>query len=130
MDSEGLSKLAEGDRDVHAIMRVARLNGARMVLSAVTLSEVVRGDRRDANINRAIAASGEVVPVTAEIGRAAGKLLAKAGLDGRCTVDAVVVATAALQAPPIVILTSDVNDITALVAETGLPKDAIHVRHV
>ncbi|MFB7619349.1 hypothetical protein [Kitasatospora sp. NPDC056181] len=98
-----------------------------MVLAAVTLTEVIRGDGRDANINRTVAASGQVIPVTEEIGRDAGKLLRLAGLDGRCTVDAMVVTVAARQARPVVILTSDPNDISALVDGLGLPKGEITV---
>ncbi|MFJ3793840.1 PIN domain-containing protein [Kitasatospora sp. NPDC090091] len=125
LDSEGLSKLAEGNGDVRAIVAKGLRQGYRIVLAAVTLAEVVRGDARDANINRTVSASGEVVPVTAEISREAGKLLRLAGLDGRCTIDAIVVTVAARQTRPVVILTSDPNDINALISGLGLPKNEI-----
>lgn len=131
LDSEGLSKLAAGHPDVRASVATAFRQGARVVIASVTITEVMRGDARDANLNRVIAASGSVVSVDESIAREAAVLLRRSGLGGgRCTVDALVVAVAARQATPVVILTSDLNDINALVAETGLPKGEILVRHV
>jgi predicted nucleic acid-binding protein len=73
-----------------------------------------------------------VVPVSAEIGRKAGELLGKTGLSGhRCAIDAVVGATALEMERPIVLLTSDPDDLARLVEEPERPKTGrITVIHV
>ena len=64
-----------------------------------------------------------VIPVTAEIARRAGELLGKTGLSGhRCTVDGVVAATALELERPMVLLTSDRDDLARLVEEPERPK--------
>ncbi len=64
-----------------------------------------------------------VIPVTAEIARRAGDLLGKTGLSGhRRTVDGVVAATALELERPMVLLTSDRDDLARLVEEPERPK--------
>lgn len=64
-----------------------------------------------------------VLPVTAEIARQAGELLGATGLSGhRCAIDAVVAATALVLDPPIILLTSDPDDMDRLTTEQGRPK--------
>ncbi|HEY9389501.1 MAG TPA: PIN domain-containing protein [Mycobacteriales bacterium] len=123
LDSEGLSKLADGDPRARAYLETAGLRRARAMVSAVTLAEVLRGSPRDALVHRVLSRV-LVMPVTAEIGCAAGKLLGVTGLSGhRCAIDAVVAATALLAARPVVLLTSDPNDLGRLVEEPGCAKD-------
>jgi predicted nucleic acid-binding protein len=56
-----------------------------------------------------------VVPVSAEIARRAGELLGATGLSGhRCAIDAVVAATALEVGRPVVLLTSDPDDLSRL----------------
>ncbi len=57
----------------------------------------------------------QVVPLTRDLGRAAGELLGASGLPATATVDAMVAATALGQPRPVVILTSDPRDLGALV---------------
>ncbi len=64
-----------------------------------------------------------VVPVTAQIARRAGELLGATGLSGhRCAIDAVVAAIALGLERPIVLLTSDPDDMNRLVEEPDRPK--------
>ena len=64
-----------------------------------------------------------VVPVTVQIARRAGELLGATGLSGhRCAIDAVVAATALGLKRPIVLLTSDPDDMNRLVEEPDRPK--------
>lgn len=122
LDSEGLSKLAAGDARARAYLATARARGARVVVSAITLAEVLRGGSRDASVHRVIARI-IVWPVDPELGRAAGELLGANGLPGhRCTVDSVVAATALAMARPVVLLTSDPDDLNRLVEEPACPK--------
>ncbi|MGH3172946.1 MAG: hypothetical protein ACRDPF_03650 [Streptosporangiaceae bacterium] len=88
-------------------------------MSAITLTEALRGGPRDA----AVLAGITVISVTEGIARRAGELLGATGLSGhRCAVDAVVAATALDAERPVVLLTSDPDDLNKLVEEPGRPK--------
>jgi predicted nucleic acid-binding protein len=64
-----------------------------------------------------------IVPVTAEIARRAGELLGTTGLSGHsCAIDAVVAATALDLERPVMLLTSDPDDLSRLAEEPGRPK--------
>jgi predicted nucleic acid-binding protein len=122
LDSEGLAKLAAGDAHAHAYLQSARARRARVAVSAITLTEVVRGGARDAPVHRVLSRV-TVLPVTAQIARHAGELLGATGLSGhRCAIDAVVAATALMLERPIVLLTSDPDDMNTLAGEPGRPK--------
>jgi predicted nucleic acid-binding protein len=122
LDAEGLAKLAVGDARVRGYLDSARARGAQVAVSAVTLTEALRGGPRDAAVHRVLARI-TVVPVTATIARRAGELLGATGLSGhRCAIDAVVAATALDLERPIVLLTSDPDDMSRLVEEPERPK--------
>lgn len=122
LDSEGLSKLATGDSRARAHLEIAIARRARVVASAMTLTEVLRGAPRDAAVH-GVFSRITVVPVSPGLGRHAGELLGVTGLPGnRCAVDAVVAATALERERPVVLLTSDPDDLGRLVEEPGRPK--------
>jgi predicted nucleic acid-binding protein len=131
LGSEGLSKLAAGDARAHAYLDSARTRRARVAASAITLTEVLRGGPRDAAVHRVLSRI-TIVPVTAQIARRAGELLGATGLAGhRCAIDAVVAAIALGLERPIVLLTSDPDDMNRLVEEPDRPKaERIAVIHV
>jgi predicted nucleic acid-binding protein len=131
LDSEGLSKLAAGDARAHAYLDSARARRVRVAASAITLTEVLRGGPRDAAVHRVLSRI-TIVPVTTQIARRAGELLGATGLSGhRCANDAVVAATALGLERPIVLLTSDPDDMNRLVEEPDRPKvERIAVVHV
>jgi predicted nucleic acid-binding protein len=131
LDSEGLVKLANGDQRVRAYLESARERGARVVASAITLTEVLRGGLHDARTHRVLSRI-TVLPVSAELGRSAGELLGATGLTGhRCAIDAIVAATALELVRPVLILTSDPDDLSTLVEEPDRTKDRrIAVVHV
>jgi predicted nucleic acid-binding protein len=131
LDSEGLVKLASGDSRARAFLTAARERGARVIVSAVTLTEVLRGGPRDAAVHHVLSRI-VVQPVSPELGRQAGELLGMAGLSGhRCAIDAVVAATALALPRPLVLLTSDPDDLTKLVEEPDrLKEERIAVIHV
>lgn len=124
LDSEGVSRAAT-DRSMYVRLKAAHLDGRRVVTSAAILAETVRGSPRDAGVYRVL---GKVVvePVTRVVGEQAGKLIGSAGLGTEQAVDAMVAATALAEAGPSLIVTSDVRDLAALVAE----HDRIAVVHV
>ncbi|MEV0089202.1 PIN domain-containing protein [Saccharopolyspora sp. NPDC050642] len=131
LDSGGLSKLATGDGRARAYLETARLRRSRVVVSAITLTEVLRGCARDALVHRVLSRVS-VVPVTPELARAAGELLGATGLSGhRCAIDAVVAATALELARPVVLLTSGPDDLSKLVEAPARPKaERVVVAHV
>jgi predicted nucleic acid-binding protein len=131
LDGEGLSRLAAGDARTRAYLDSARARGARVVVSAITLTEVLRGGPRDSAVHRVLSRI-TVVPVAAAVARKAGELLGTTGLSGhRCAIDAVVAATALEMERPVVLLTSDPDDMNKLVEEPDRPKaQRIAVVHV
>jgi predicted nucleic acid-binding protein len=131
LDSEGLSKLASGDARARAYLETALTRRARIVVSAITLTEVLRGSKRDAAVHRVLSRI-TIAPVTPEIARRAGELLGATGLSShRCAIDAVVAVTALGLERPAVLLTSDLDDMARLVEEPERPKDQrIVVTHV
>lgn len=131
LDSEGLSKLAAGDARARAHLDTARTRRARVTVNAITLTEVLRGGPRDAAVHSVLSRI-TVVPVTAEIARRAGELLGATGLSGHCcAIDAVVAVTALELERPVVLLTSDPDDLSRLVEEPEQPKaQRVAVVHV
>jgi len=131
LDSEGLFRLAAGDGRARGYFDSTRERGARVAVSAITLTETLRGGPRDAVVHQVLSRI-TVVPVTAAIARRAGELLGATGLSGhRCAIDAVVAATALEMVRPVVLLTSDPDDLTKLAEEPGRPKaQRIAVIHV
>ena len=122
LDSEGLSKLAAGNALARAHLETARFRRARVVVSAITLTEVLRGGSHDAAVHRVLSRI-TVLPVTSELARRAGELLGQTGLSGhRCAIDAVVAATALELDRPVVVLTSDPDDLATLTEEPERPK--------
>ena len=79
----------------------------------VVIAETIRGNARDAPVNRVLNAVGESPVATEEIGRTAGALLGVAA--STATVDALVVAQA-IEDGGAVILTSDPDDLGRLAA--------------
>lgn len=128
LDADGVSKAAEGDRSVQAWLERARELDADVIVSAVTLTEVLRGVPRDAGCNRVLKAV-DLWTVDEQLARRAGRLLGRVG--GNNTVDAVVAATAItaceqLASGRCVVLTSDPGDLRGLLSESL----QIHVRRV
>jgi predicted nucleic acid-binding protein len=113
LDSEGLSR-ASGNARIRAELTMARQFGATVYVSAVTLTETLRGGPRDVRIHALLKAIKKE-PVTPGQGRAAGELLGKTGRAD--TVDAIVAITAAEAGRSVRILTGDVDDLSALTAE-------------
>ena len=119
LDADGLSRAATRDAKAQAWLERARELDADVIVSAVTLAEVLRGGARDAGIDRVVKAS-DVWPADEQLTRHAGRLLGKASSDA--TVDAIVAATAAAGrqrhgAARCVVLTSAPHDLRMLLAD-------------
>ncbi|MFE1796910.1 PIN domain-containing protein [Streptomyces sp. NPDC059517] len=114
LDSEGLAKAVLRDRAVTGWLALARADDLRVITSAATLVEVVHP-----RINRPalewMLSRLVVEPVTEPIARHAVALLADTGRHGhKYAIDAVLSATALAAPSPVIVLTSDPEDLTAL----------------
>lgn len=122
LDCAGLTGLASGEPVVRAAARNVLARGGQVVVAATTLTEVLRGSPRDATVHRALKGI-TVEPVTARVARAAGELMGATGLNGhRCALDAVVAAVARACLGPVLLLTSDPDDMSALTPQPEVPK--------
>lgn len=122
LDAEGLVKLAQGNVMARSYYEDARAVRGAIVTAASTLTEVLRGGPKDAPLHR-ILSKITVVPIDSERARAAGELLGRTGLTGhRCALDALIATVALAQRRPVVLLTSDVRDLTRLTDEPERPR--------
>jgi predicted nucleic acid-binding protein len=122
LDAEGVVKLASGDALTRHRYEAARERRGRVVTAAPTLAEILRGVPRDAELHRVLSRI-TVVPIDGRLGRAAGELLGNTGLSGhRHALDALLAVVALEQERPVVLLTSDPDDLTRLTDEPGRPK--------
>jgi predicted nucleic acid-binding protein len=106
-DMGALIALERGDHRMRVVMRLARIDGVRIVVPAVALGEWWRGRSK---IRNAIVASVLVEPLGESLAKLAGEALAKVR---RATfIDAVVMASAAQRGD--VVYTSDQRDLDRL----------------
>lgn len=114
LDSEGLSKLLNDEEPVVALVAEARSRGMEVVVCALTIIEAVHTRTNKARLNW-ILSGLRVISVGDEEARAASALLMEAGLHGhKYAIDAAIAEAALRQLRPIVLLTSDVDDMTKL----------------
>jgi predicted nucleic acid-binding protein len=122
LDAEGLVKLSAGHPGAVSRARAANRRNAVVVTAATTLTEVLRGDQRDAPVHRVLR-KVKVVSIDSQQARAAGELLGRTGLSGRSHALAALVAIVALAQPrPVVLLTSDTGDMARLTEEPQRPR--------
>ncbi|WP_030462437.1 hypothetical protein [Kitasatospora sp. NRRL B-11411] len=114
LDSEGLSQLLADREPVVALVAEARARGMEVVISALTIIEAVH-PRADRARLRWLLSGLRIAPVGDEEAKAASALLLAAGLHGhKYAIDAAVAELALRQQRPVVVLTSDVDDLTKL----------------
>ncbi|WP_169981058.1 PIN domain-containing protein [Microbispora sp. H10836] len=114
LDSEGLSKWCAADQRVTAIVREAQNNDFRVAVSALTPIEAFDGRVTDDRLRWHLSRM-RVEPVTEVVSVHALDLLRESGLHGhKHAIDAVVAATALRSTKPVVILTSDEDDMSKL----------------
>ena len=114
LDSEGLSKLVNDHEPAVALVAEARKRGMEVVISALTIIEAAHSRTDKARL--AWVLSGLcIVHIGDEEAKAASGLLISAGLHGhKYAIDAAVAEMALRQQRPVVMLTSDVDDMTKL----------------
>jgi predicted nucleic acid-binding protein len=114
LDSEGLSAWVAQDRKVLSLLKVFHEMGADFVISTNTIVEVshsrVNMPRLQWTLSRV-----KVEPVTEQTAKEAARLLKAAGLHGhKYAIDATVAEAALRQVGPVVLLTSDIDDMARL----------------
>lgn len=112
LDAHGVTALAARSRSVQGFLHRARDFDAPVVVSWITLSEVLQGGARDAAAGWALSKL-RLEPLQEVDFRNAGQLMAATGMGGH-TVDALVAVTAARLPAPCVVLTSDPVDLRRL----------------
>ncbi|MCY1140734.1 hypothetical protein OWR29_22275 [Actinoplanes sp. Pm04-4] len=114
LDCEGLSKLLADDERVVALVAEARSRGMEVVISALTIIEAVYARTNESRLNRVLSGL-RVIPVGDEEARASSRLLRGAHLHGhKYAIDAAVAEAALRQRRPVVMLTSDIDDMAKL----------------
>ena len=121
LDAEGLTSFAAGDHVAVSLAKDAYNAHGSVVTAATTLAEVLRGTPRDARVHRVLDRI-TVVSIDKKLGRAAGELLGRVGLSGhQHALDALLAVVALEQQRPIVLLTSDPDDLSRLTDEPDRP---------
>ncbi len=122
LDAEGIIKFANGDQQTLERLRAAWHRNGDVLTAASALAEVLRGGPRDARLHKALKRV-TVVPIDRALGRTAGELLGRAGLSGHeHALDALLAAVALGQPRPVLLLTSDPDDLARLTDEPGRPR--------
>ncbi|WP_432103015.1 PIN domain-containing protein [Streptomyces sp. bgisy091] len=117
LDSDGLAKAVQRDREVQEWLTAARDADLPVVTSAAVLVEVIHPRINDAALQWTLSRL-RIEPVTQATARSAAALLRAAGLHGhKYAIDAMLCATALAHPGRITILTSDVEDVAVLTAD-------------
>jgi hypothetical protein len=123
LDTGAFLAVERGDRDVVALVKRERLAGRVPVTSGGVVAQVWRGGQGgQAAIARLLAGGVDVAAIDDTLGRRAGTLLARAGQS-----DVVHASVACLAADGDDILTSDPDELRALVHAAGVHVELIAV---
>jgi len=114
LDATALTVASDEKSEVRRLLRRWADEGVDLVVAAATLTEVLRGHPRDALIHRLLS-SLKVRVIDEDLGRAAGERIGRTKVRGNATLDALVAEVASSLPRPVVVLTADYDDITALV---------------
>ncbi|MEU7140740.1 DNA-binding protein [Nocardia sp. NPDC046473] len=118
LDCDGLSRLVDDSVSVVAIVAEARSRGMEVVISALTIVEASHRKTDKARLAWLLSAL-RVEQVDEASAKAASALLLEAGLHGhKYAIDAVIAEMALRQQVPVVMLTSDIDDMGKLCGET------------
>lgn len=115
LDAGALIAVDRRDRKVGAQLRVLQQQGTPLRASAAVVAQVWRDGRRQVDLARVLSGVG-IEPLSCDDGKRIGELLARAG-----SADVVDAHVALLTSRQDVVLTSDPNDIRALLRARGIP---------
>lgn len=121
LDAGALIGIDRGDRRTAGIVELGRRSGAALVTTAPVVAQVWRGSARQARLARLLAMI-DVRGAHLTEARAAGELLAASG-----TADVVDALLALLAVPGDQLLTSDPEDLRALLGTRDIPVTIVQV---
>ncbi|MEU4313539.1 DNA-binding protein [Nocardia sp. NPDC024068] len=114
LDCQGLSRLVEDSAPVVALVAEARARGMEVAVSALTIIEATHRKTDRARLSWLLSGI-RIEHVDEMTAKAASALLIDTGLHGhKYAIDAVVAEMAARQPAPVVMLTSDADDMSTL----------------
>ena len=114
LDATALTVASDEKSEVRRLLRRWADEDVDLVVAAATLTEVLRGHPRDVLIHRLLSSLTMRV-IDEDLGRAAGERIGRTKVRGNATLDALVAEVASSLPRPVVVLTADYDDITALV---------------
>lgn len=114
LDATAITVASDARSEVRRLLRRWEDDGVELFIAAATLTEVLRGHPRDALIHRLLLAV-KIRVIDEDLGRAAGERIGRTKVRGNATLDALVAEVASSLPRPVVVLTADYDDITALV---------------
>lgn len=121
LDAGALIGIDRDDRRTAGLIELGRRSGATLVTSAPVVAQAWRGSARQARLAR-LPSMIDIRAAQLVDARAAGELLTATG-----TADVVDALLAVLAVPGDQLLTSDPADLTALMAERGIPVTVVTV---
>ncbi len=121
LDAGALVAVERGSRDIIALIKRERLAGRAPLTHGGVVGQVWRGGGRQASLARLLPGL-DVVALGADLGRRAGALLVRSR-----TADVIDAALALLAQDGDEILTSDADDLRAVVAASGVHADVVDV---
>jgi predicted nucleic acid-binding protein len=114
LDCEGLSAWVAQERRVLGLLKVFHEMGADLIISANTIVEISHSRVNMPRLQWALSRV-RVEPVTEQTAKKSARLLKAAGLHGhKYAIDATVAEAALRQPGPVVLLTSDIDDMARL----------------
>ncbi|HET6357919.1 DNA-binding protein [Streptomyces sp.] len=114
LDSEGLSAWIADDRKISTMIQIFYDQGVTLAIGANTMIEVMHAGVSMPRLNWLLSRV-RVEPVTEQSAKAAARLLKDTGLHGhKYAIDATVAEMALRQPGPVVMLTSDLDDMARL----------------
>ena len=114
LDASALTQAAHEGAQLRIQIQRAVKRGAQLFTTAATLTEVLRGHPRDAMIHRLLSAVSIQV-IDTRLGSAAGERIGHRAVRGNVTLEALIAEVASSLPRPVVVMTADVDDLTALV---------------
>ena len=119
LDAGALIALDRSERTMWGRLTVAARDSTPLLTHGGIVGQVWRSARKQAQVGKALNAIN-VLPIDADLGRAAGLLLAKSG-----TADVLDAALACLCESGDVLYTSDLDDLTMLIEARGIRNVAV-----
>ena len=126
LDAGALIALDRNDRATWALLRAAADGGDLVLVPTGALGQAWRGGSRQALLSRALDRREEV-PLDGVVGRSAGMLCARTGTSDVIDASVALAAAGAMRQGPVVVLTSDGDDLTRLTSGLRRRIDLVEV---